>query len=534
MENSGGTDLTLRQAAQSSEIDEKLAALLTNASAVRAIASAVEGTIGPKGLDTLLVDRFGEVVITNDGMTILTKMDVNHPAAKMVINTAKAQEEEVGDGTTTATIMAGGLLSEGVNQVIRGVPVTRIIDGVKAGVRRAMEVIEQKAVKIQGVDDPLLYKVARVAGRDNRDIADLVVSAARLVGGDKLLDQRFKLAEIIIAKEGAENEVFAGIIVDKKRVNEEMPESLDAPRILAVDDALEPEEVEEEALATEAGFQRYLALQEEFKANLKKVVGMGVRFIIVDKGMSDIAEEILTDAGVMAVTRVSSAELRKVCEHTGARAIKRTGLKKPEEELQRYLGSAEKVYEDQKLENVRVIGGKGKPMATILVGASTGEVRGERERICADAASSVQAAVKGGIVPGGGAVELACAREVEKMRLSQKGMQAYGLLCVVEALKRPMAQIVANAGFNPLEKVGDAMAKQTEDLNDSLAVDCDTGEIVDMMKMGIIDPAPVKSYALKAALEIACAILRIDTIIKKKDEGEKGSESKDSAEEMEF
>lgn len=526
--------MTLKQASQSSEIDEKLAALLTNASAVRAIASAVEGTIGPKGLDTLLVDRFGEVVITNDGMTILTKMDVNHPAAKMVINTARAQEDEVGDGTTTATIMAGGLLSEGVNQVARGVPVTRIIDGVKAGVGRAMEAVRDRAVKVLEVDDPILHQVALVAGRDNRDIADLVFEAAKMVGKEKLLDPRFKLSETIIAKEGAENEVFAGIIVDKERQNEEMPESVESPKILAVDDALEPEEVEEEALATEAGFQRYLEMQEEFKQNLAKVVGLGVRFIVVDKGVADIAEEVLADAGVMTVTRVSSAELRKVCEHTGARAVKRTGLRKPAEELVKYLGSAERVYQDQKLENIRILGGKGKPMATILVGASTGEVRGERERICTDAASSLQAAVKGGVVAGGGAIELSCAREVEKMRLSQKGMQAYGLLCVVEALKRPMAQIVANAGFNPLEKVGDAMARQTETGNDSLAVDCDTGEIVDMMKLGIIDPAPVKSHALKAALEIACAILRIDTIIKKKDEGQKTAEPKGSMEEMEF
>lgn len=527
--------MTLKgQAVDSSEMSEKLAALLTNAGAVRAIASAVEGTIGPKGLDTLLVDRFGEVVITNDGMTILTKMDVNHPAAKMVINTAKAQEEEVGDGTTTATIMAGALLTEGVNQAARGVPVTRIIDGVKMGIQRAIQVVAEKTVEISDVDDPVLHKVALIAGRENRDIAELVVAAAKMVGKEKLLDPRFKLSETIIAKEGAENEVFAGIIVDKERLNEEMPESLESPKILAVDDALEPEEVEEEALATEAGFQRYLELQEEFKANLSKVIGLGVRFIIVDKGVSDIAEEILTDAGVMVVTRVSSSELRKVCEHTGARAIKRTGLKKSADELRKYLGSADRIYEDQKLENIRILGGKGKPMATILVGATTGEVRGERERICTDAASSVQAAVRGGVVAGGGAVEIACAREVEKMRVSQKGMQAYGLLCVVEALKKPMAQIVANAGFNPLEKVGEAMARQAEEGNDNLAVDCDSGQVVDMIAMGVVDPAPVKTHALKAALEIACAILRIDTIIKKKDEAQNLPESKAASEDMGF
>jgi chaperonin GroEL (HSP60 family) len=526
--------MTLRQASQGSEVDEKLAALLTNAGAVRAIASAVEGTIGPKGLDTLLVDRFGEVVITNDGMTILTKMDVNHPAAKMVINTAKAQEDEVGDGTTTATIMAGSLLSEGVAQAARGVPVTRLIDGVKAGIQRATQVIQEKAVRVEDVTDPLLRKVALVAGRDMADIADLVVQAATMVGKEKLLDRRFKLAETIIAKEGAENEVFAGIIVDKKRLNEEMPENLSHPRVLVVDDSLEPEEVEEEALATEAGFQRYLQFQEEFKRNLVKIVQMGVGLVVVDGGVSDVAEEILTDAKVMVLARVSSAEIRKVCEHTGARTVKRTGLKKPPEELWKYLGEAENVYEDPKLENVRVLGGKGKPMATILVGATTEEVRGERERICTDAASSVQAAIRGGVVSGGGAIEIALSREVDKMRSSQKGMQAYGLLCVVEALKKPLSQIVLNAGFNPLEKVGDVIARQTETGNHNLAIDCDTGEIVDMWEMGVVDPAPVKTHALKAALEIACAILRIDTIIKKKDEGGQGNPVSGQVEEMDF
>lgn len=515
--------MTLRQAAQGSEIDEKLAALLTNVNAVRAIASAVEGTIGPKGLDTLLVDRFGEVVITNDGMTILTRMDVNHPAAKMVINTAKAQEEEVGDGTTTATIMAGSLLSEGVSQVVRGVPVARVIEGINIGITKAIQFIENRAVKLQGVDDPLLNKVALIAGRGNNDIAELVVSATKMVGQDKLLDNRFKFSEIIIAKEGADNQVFPGIIVDKERLNEEMPEDIENAVIMVVDDALEPEEVEEEALATESGFRRYLELQEEFKQNLKKAIELGVNCVIIDKGISDVAEEMLTDAEVLVATRVASADVRKVSEHTGARPIKRTGLKKPAHELEKYFGRASRVYEDEKLECLRVIGGKGKTTATILVGASTEEVRGERERICTDAAASVQAALSGGIVAGGGAMEIACARKVDKLRAGQKGMSAYGLLCVVEALKRPLSQIVSNAGFNPLEKVGDVIARQTEESNDNLAVDCETGEIEDMLRLGVIDPVPVKVHALKAAMEIACAILRIDTIIKKKDEDDIGA-----------
>ncbi len=527
--------MTLRQPGQGSEIDERLAALLTNVNAVRAIASAVEGTIGPKGLDTLLVDRYGEVVITNDGMTILTRMDVNHPAAKMVINTAKAQEEEVGDGTTTATIIAGALVTEGFNQVARGVPVTRVIEGIKIGISRAIEYIEEKSTEVAGAKDPLLRQIALVAGRDNEDIADLVITAADMIGEEKLKDKKFKFSEIITAKEGASNQVFAGIIIDKKRLNEEMPEDIKDPLILVIDDALQPEEVEEEALATESGFRRYMELQEEFRQNIKKIADLGVNFVVIDKGISDVAEEILTDAGITVATRVASSDVRKVSEHTGARPIKRTGLKKPVEDLVNYLGRADRVYEDEKLKCIRVLGGRGKPIATILVGASTEEVRGERERICNDAACSVQAAIRGGIVPGGGAIEIACAREVDKLRSSQRGMQAYGLLCVTEALKRPFEQIVANAGFNPLEKTGDVMARQTEEDDPGLAVDCETGDVRNMLELGVIDPAPVKVHALRAAMEIACAILRIDTIIKKKDEdesdGKKGEKSYRSLEE---
>ena len=512
--------MNLKQLAGSSDIDERLAALLTNANAVRAIASAVEGTIGPKGLDTLLVDRFGDVVITNDGITILTKMDVNHPAARMVINTAKAQEEEVGDGTTTATIMAGALLTEGVNQAIKGVPVTRIIEGVRKGVRRCIEAMEEGSRPLQGLSDPLLHKVALVAGRDHEDIAALVVEAARLIGEEKLKDAKFRLSDTVLAEEGADNEVFMGVIVDKERMNKQMPQELTAARVLIIDDALEPEEIDEEALSTESGFGRYMELKNEFRENMEKLMGLGVKLVLVDRSVDGVAEELLTDGGAMVLQRVASRELRQVAEHTGARPIKRTALKKSAEDIEKYLGKAERVYEDEKLEHVRVLGGGGKPMATILVGAATKEVVGERERIAEDAASAVQAAVKGGVVPGGGAIELFALRHLETLRVDMRGMSVYGLDCVEEALKRPIAQIVANAGFNPLEKVGDVMAAQTESNNPAIAIDCDSGALADMLELGVVDPTLVKTYALKAAGEIAEAILRIDTIIKKRDDQE--------------
>lgn len=506
-----------QQASQGAEVNEKLAALMTNANAVRAIAAAVEGTLGPKGLDTMLVDKFGEVVITNDGVTILTMMEANHPAARMVINIAKSQQEEIGDGTTTATVMAGALVSVGVDQVVKGVPVARVIEGIRSGVRRALEVMHQQAMPLEDVNHPWLKQVALVAGREHQDIADLVVQAARLIGKEKLIDRNFKLSDTIISQEGANNQVFMGVIINKETMSKQMPRQLKGLKVLVIDDALEPEGIEDEALSTESGFARYLALQEEFRANLQKIIELGVGLVLVDRGVDDNVEELFTDAGVMVVQRVLNKELRRAAEHTGARIIKRTSLKKDITELAKYLGQAKEVLVDEKLEQVWILEGQGKPMATVLVGAATEEVVGERERIAKDAASSVQAAIKGGVVPGGGALELAISREVERTRESTRGMTAYGISCVAETLRRPMAQIVANAGFNPLEKLGDVLAVQAEQGKISLGVDCDSGEIVDMYDLGVIDPALVKIHALKAAGEIAEAILRIDTIIKMKD-----------------
>lgn len=511
--------MSYKQTRNTTEVDERLAALITNTNAVRAITAAVEGTIGPKGLDTMLVDRFGEVIITNDGVTILDKMDVNHPAAKLVINIAKAQQTQIGDGTTTATITAGALVSEGANQVLRGVPVARVIEGIKYGVQKAYEEVQARTRTIANMDDPALRQVALVAGRDNGDIADLVVKAAGMIGREKLLDPAFKLSDTITAEEGANNEVFMGVIIDKERMNKEMPQRRENVSVMIIDDALEPEEIEDEALSTEAGFNRYLALQAEFKDNVHKIIDLGVGLVLTDRGVQESAEEMLTDAGVMVVQRVSAKDLRRAAEHTGARMIKRTGLKKDSAEITKYLGRADLVYEDEKLAHVRVVGGHGKPMATILVGAATAEVVGERERIAKDAASSVQATVKNGYVPGGGAIEIAVSRAVAQCRDNVKGMAAYGVDCVATALRRPLGQIVANAGYNPLEKVEEVLVAQAAQGKDSLAVDCDTGEIADMLTLGVLDPTLVKLHAIKAAGEVAVAILRIDTIIKKKEEG---------------
>jgi chaperonin GroEL (HSP60 family) len=229
-----------KEATQGAEVDERLAALLTNSNAIRAIASAVEGTLGPKGLDTMLVDKFGDVVITNDGVTILTMMEANHPAARMLINTAKAQQEEVGDGTTTATVMASALVASGVEQVMKGVPVSRVIEGMRVGLKQALEAMSKQVRQIDGLQDAFVRQVALVSGRGHEDIADLVREAALLIGEDKLRDRSFKLSDTIVAEEGAVNQVFMGVIVNKERMNRQMPGELEKVKVMIIDDAPYP------------------------------------------------------------------------------------------------------------------------------------------------------------------------------------------------------------------------------------------------------------------------------------------------------
>lgn len=507
-----------QQASGGAEVEERMAALVTNSNAIRSISSAVEGTLGPKGLDTMLVDKYGDVIITNDGVTILTQMEANHPAARMLVNIARAQQEEVGDGTTTATIMAGAMVSAGVEQVERGVPVNKIIEGMRLGLEKGLELMAEKARPVESLDDPLIYQVALVAGRGNQDIAGLVVDAAKLIGKKKLLENNFKFSDTIRAYERADNAVFMGAIINKGRMNRQMPAKIEKARVLIIDDALEPEETDEIARSTESGVKQTELYKNQFRENLFKIVDMHVGLVLADRGISEIAEEIFTDAGIIAVERVVGSELRKIAEHTGAWMIKRTGLNKNIDSLSRCLGSAGSIYNDEKNEQVRIYDGGGKPRATVVVGAATKEVVGERERIARDAAAAVQSAVRGGVVPGGGALEISLAKEIRKISSSFRGMTAYGIECIVDALKRPLAQIVFNAGFNSLEKVGDVLSLQEETGNDALAVDCDTGQVCDMYKSGIVDPVLVKTYAFKAAEEVAEAILRIDTIIKKKED----------------
>jgi len=502
----------------SQKTDDRFQTLLNNANAARTISQAVEGTIGPKGLDIMMVDGFGDVVISNDGVTILKLMEVSHPSARMIINTARAQHIEVGDGTTTATIIAGALVAEGADQVLKGVPVTHIIEGIIKGTTAAVDLIRQQTRRINSIEDESLLAIAAIAGRGHQNLADLIIKGAKLMGIEKVLSPDYKLADAVIARESAANSVFRGIIVNKEPANKQMPVIIEKPRILVIDDALGPENINDEAMKTEAGFHYYLKAREKYEQSLVKICDMDINLVVIDRGIDDIAEEIFTQRGIMVLQRVSSRELENLCRHTGAKKIKRNTINREIKSLEEYLGTARLVEVDEKLQHTCVYDGAGENWATIIIGASTEEIADERERIAKDAASAVQAALQGGIVPGGGALEIWLAAHLEDLAKEFEGMESFGLLCVKEAVVKPFCCMAANSGFNPLEKLRNVLAAQRKHEVDYISFDSENGNLINVMEQGIIDPSLVKIHAIKAAGEVAVAILRINTIIKMKDE----------------
>lgn len=507
--------MTVEQNLERAGTNQALAALATNAEAIRALVSIVAGTFGPKGLDCMLVGEDGEVIITNDGATILKTIDTTHPAAQIFINAIQLQEDKVGDGTTTASLLAEALLTEGVNQILKGVPVIKVIDGIKLGVDNALKVLAEVKIPVNSLDSSLLEQIALISARGCHDLAALVIQAARILGDEYLSKPGFRLEDQIIAFEGGPTELISGTIINRESLNKGMPRRIDDGKILIIDDALEPVKVDYQALGTEAGFNRQLHNQELLRESIHQLAKMGLKAVFVDRGISDQVESCLTELGIIGVQGVPRCEWERLAAFTGARPIKRDSLLKAAVDLDPVFGQAAAVIADEDSKNIRVLGYPEQKMVTILIGAYTKEITEEKERIIKDAAGAVQAAWRGGVVPGGGSVELGIARILgEKLPLD---LNRYGYECVIEALKRPISQICSNAGFNALEKLTHVLAVQESTGSLGIGINCETGKVEDLLQNGVCDPYLVKYHALKSAGEVVEGILRINTIVKMKD-----------------
>ncbi len=495
------------------QIDERLSVLISNTSAVRAIAGAIENTLGPKGLDTMLVDAAGNIIVTNAGVTILDSMEANHPAARILINIARNQHKQAGDGTTTATIVASALITEGLAQITKGIPAGKIIDGINLAIKEALSLLTLKSRTTENLEDPFLKRAVHIAAREEEEITESIIKLAQIIGPERLKERGFKLSNNIISHTGFPSEIFDGVILKKRRANEQMPRKLENSAVLILDDALMPEEICDSALKTDAGFNASVTMQENFRKHITKLVPLGVKIIGVSRGIDGFAEDFLTANGITAVIRLSAKSLTAFADLAGAKPARRSILQQRPEEIKKYLGFIKQYEEREDIGHIRLSGGHGKNLATFIAGGSAPEISAEKERIASDAASSLQSALKEGIVAGGGAFELGIIPHLRKLRDRIKNLTSYGVDCVIEALKRPMSQIVTNAGFNSLEKV-ELVLRTLDEKDGSWGIDCETGELCDMEQIGIYDPAAVKRHALSAAGEAAQAILRINTMIR--------------------
>jgi len=493
--------------------------LLNNLSVIRSIADAVRGTFGPQGLDVMMIDQYGDYTVTNDGVKILSLIETSHPAAKMLIDAAKAQEEQVGDGTTTVTILVDALLNEAVKQVEKGVPIPKLVEGLRLALERATQQLKALAHSVNGLNDPNLRAVALIAGRGELDLIDLVLNAAREISVDKLLQPSFKLSKCIIAKSQAESQLIKGVILNKGRVNQSMPSRLKGCKVIVFKDALMPEDLPPEAMGTEEGFAQFRQSQQTFLNNLHKLVELQVKLVLLEAGLHPYAEEIFTQAGIMAVQRVRSSELNRACSFCGAKPISRRSLNLSSEQLNQYLGKVDLVREDEQLELIVLEGQAEEMLSTLIIGAATEAVAEEKERIAGDVASAIQAALRGGILPGGGAAELSLISALEGLKTEQNrnhSLSVYGIDCLIEALKKPLAQISLNMGLNPLEKVAQVLSSQASKGDFTLGLNTESGEIEPMLKQGVADPMLVKLTALKTACEVVIQLLKVNVIIKSK------------------
>jgi chaperonin GroEL (HSP60 family) len=481
-------------------------ALESNSNAVMVVADTVRTTLGPKGLDKLLIDQAMNRHISNDGVTILLSLRAIHPVARMIVEIAERQEQMVGDGTTTAVVMAAEMIKEGKRLVKElGVHPTKVVEGIESGVRHACSLLENGARKLK-LDDPQLEHVIKTSlssKLDGKNLSQLVISALRSVGEYAIYNGEydFDKATKVIRRTNIGDKIVNGVVLERKRLDPEMPSEMKDAKIMIAKLDLKP--VKESWLKENSKYEDILAMENDRISKSKEIVDAMLAtgantFLLASAEIDQAIEDLLVLRNVIAV-RISTEEVEYLSRYTGAKPVRMI------EELRRtdILGRADRVYEDEDKEVIYIENASGKKMVTIIVSGTTKETSLERWRASIDGVNAAEAALNHGVVPGGGAAELHIIEKVKELRL--KGLEQVGLEVVTAALESIMRQILTNAGFNGLEKVMAAKASP-----DEFGIDIDTGELVDMWKKGVIDPLLVKTMALEAAGEIAKSVIRID------------------------
>jgi chaperonin GroEL (HSP60 family) len=481
-------------------------ALESNSNAVMAVADTVRTTLGPKGLDKLLIDQAMNRHVSNDGVTILLSLKAIHPVARMIVEIAERQEQLVGDGTTTAVVMSAEMIKEGKRLVKElGVHPTKVVEGIDSGVQHACQLLESEAKKIS-INDVELEQVVRTSLASKLDggrLAELVISALRTVGENARYNSEydFNKSIMVIRKTSMNDQIINGAVLERTKIDPELPREINNAKILITKLDLKP--VKESWIKENNKYQEILLMENDRIKKSKEIVdamlATGANVILIASPEVDRAvEDMLVSRRVFAA-RISTEEIEYLSRYTGSKPVRVT------EDLNRsdILGTAERVREDEDNGMIYLEGGAGRNMVTIIVSGTTKETSLERWRAAIDGVNAAEAALNKGVVPGGGAAELHVVEKVKNLRL--KGLEQVGLEVVTSALESIMRQILTNAGFNGLEKVMAAKASPP-----GFGIDINSGEPIDMWKKGVIDPLLVKTMALQAAGEIAKSVLRID------------------------
>ncbi len=495
-----------------------------NIAAAKVIAEAIRTTLGPRGMDKMMVDQFGDVTITNDGATILKEIDVQHPAAKMMVEISKTQDDEVGDGTTTAVILAGEMLRNAEKLVESKVHPTIITEGFRKATDKAIELLDKLSTKVDDSDKDVLLRAAKtsmnskVVVESKELFAKIAVDAVSAVA--EQIDGKWKvdLDRIQVQKKEGESidktQFIPGIILDKEVVSPAMPKRIENAKIALVQAAMEVEKTEFDAklqITSPEQIQEFLDQEQKILENMvTKLAAAKANVVVCQKGIDDLAQHFLAKKGILAVRRVKKSDLEKLAKATGGKI-----LNDFEDITDDKLGVAGLVEERKVMtEDWTFIEGCKDPKAVvILIRGGTEMVTEEAERALHDALCVVKDIVEErAIVPGGGAIEVELAKLLREFSETLSGREQLAVRIFADSMEVVPKTLAENAGLDQIEVLMKVRsAHGNGDVN--AGIDLDTGEVVDMMKMGVIEPVAVVKQAIKSASEASQMILRIDDVI---------------------
>lgn len=516
----------------------------SNIMVAKVVGETMKSSLGPRGMDKMLVDSFGDIVITNDGATILKEMDVEHPVAKMLVEVAKAQDEEVGDGTTTTVVMAGELLAKAEELIDKEVHPSLIIEGYRKAASEAIKIYDVVSEPVSTDDKRALAMIAKTAlvsklVSDYADfLAEMAVDAVLRIAEKSDGAWKVDLDDLKLEKkEGGsimDTRLIEGIVLDKEVVHPDMPKTVKNAKIALLDASLEIEKTEFDAkLNIESPEQMRAFMQQEedmLRGMVEKIASTGANVVLCQKGIDDLAQHFLSRRGILAVRRIKKSDMDKLAKATGGRVVSRIDDLQPEDLGKAALVEERRVSEDKM---VFVEGCENPKSVTILIRGGTQRIVDEAERSVKDAINVVKdILIEPRIVAGGGASELEVAMRLRDFAKSLPGKEQLAVEKFAEALEIVPTQLAENAGLDAIESIVSLRSKHQEGKK-WFGVDVFNSRLHDMMELNIIDPVVVKKQTIKSAVEAASMILKIDDIIaaSKLSERETKKEKKEEEEE---